>query len=183
MVFWTGSESLRSENLFLDKERGKEKRMDFLFMSKRCHGVPEGLMIKCWVSKTLYKGLSVWLNKVSLNGGYFLFKLLSRNKGLYCKKNYCDMSNWSLTCVIPLPPNRLSWLSCLRKRRPRLPNRWRVSGRKRASWMQRLPSGTTTETTSSCWPSRCVWSWWRWRTSPGTSIDMSTIRMLEKSDT
>lgn len=62
---------------------------------------------------------------------------------------------------------RPSWLSSLRRKRQRSLSRWKASGRKRASWTLRWPSGTTTAMISSCWPSRCAWSWWRWPTLRG----------------
>lgn len=62
---------------------------------------------------------------------------------------------------------RLSWPSCPRSRRRRLPNRWLASRKRRASWMLKCPSGMTTTMTSLCWRNRCAWSWWRWQTSPG----------------
>ncbi len=70
---------------------------------------------------------------------------------------------YEILCGIGRP----SWLSYPRSRRRRLQSRWPVSRRRRASWTPRYPSGMTTEMTSSFWPSKCAWSWWRWQTSPG----------------
>ena len=55
----------------------------------------------------------------------------------------------------------------LRRRRWRSVSRCTCLCRKRSNWTGRSASGTTAETTSSYSQNRCVWSWWRWLTSPG----------------
>lgn len=97
--------------------------------------------------------------------------LINSCRSAYCEQIYVWFVIYKLLCGIGRP----SWLSYPRSRRRRLLSRWPVSRRRRASWTLRCPSGMTAEMTSSFWPSRCAWSWWRWRTSPGERKPPSTL--------
>ncbi len=60
-----------------------------------------------------------------------------------------------------------------------LPLRLKFSGWRSESSIWKFQSGTTLATTSSCWPSTCAWSWWRWRISPEVgSTDSERISSL-----
>lgn len=104
--------------------------------------------------------------------------LINSHRSAYREQIYVRCVIYEILCGIGRP----SWLSYPRSRRRRLQSRWPVSRRRRASWTQRYPSGMTAEMTSSFWPSKCAWSWWRWQTSPGElKLPSSLLECLSKT--